>query len=116
MNKPRKWHKEIIHWANGGEIQWRNKVNILTAPAGIRIENSWESDKGVNVLAMLNNPDIEWRIKPETLRYRVYLIRNPSDMGPKYWVQTITDDHDASAAESVRGFVKWLTDWIEVEI
>lgn len=24
MNKPHKWAKEIIHWANGGEIESRN--------------------------------------------------------------------------------------------
>ena len=51
----------------------------------------------------------EWRIKPETLRYRVALFQGEV-------INAITSANDAEEVETYPHFVRWLHDWQEVEI
>ncbi len=56
MNKQREWYQEIIHWANGGEIERLDAISC-----------SWEDDP---------HPDFwsytSYRIKPEVPTYWCY--------------------------------------------
>ncbi len=63
MNTPHKWAKEICHKANGGEVECR------------LINNSFAWSNVVNEsFEPFNNPDYEFRIKPE----RVYPVTSLS--------------------------------------
>ena len=57
-----KWAKEIIHWANGGEIEYRSKDLI----DGDVVWGCWQ-DCGDNthMPAFFADDDFEYRIKPQ---------------------------------------------------
>lgn len=55
----------------------------------------------------------DFREKPETIRYRVALMKlQDGDI----FTTTADDDSDEVYKTQGAGFVKWITDWIEVEI
>jgi len=91
MKQPHKHRDLIIAWANGEEIQAKSN-------------NTWQ---------FISTPtwfdDIEYRIKPEVVRYRVACFKDGS---------TVTADNNSEVKEyeTDRAFIKWLTDWIEVEV
>ena len=91
MKQPHKHRDLIIAWANGEEIQAKS-------------HNVWQY---IQSPSWLN--DIEYRIKPEVIRYRVALFKDGS---------TVTADNNLEVKEyeTDRLFKKWLTDWIEVEV
>jgi hypothetical protein len=97
MSTPHKHAELIKKWAYNTELLFQYKVG-----------GDWK-DSG-NPPAWLDN--LEYRIKLETIRYRVAL------MSTNNRIYTITVDNKYEAAEEMSndGFVKWLTDWIEVEI
>ena len=57
-------------------------------------------------------PILEWRIKPEVLRYRVALMMN-SSRSYIYLAYTASDEMFVKASDA---FVKWVSDWQEVEV
>lgn len=97
MNKPHKHCELIKAWADGAEIQF---FNYFTS--------SWKD---------LNEPiwsdENEYRIKPQTIRYRVALLRY--DDGRVMTCNVETEVQEKSLREW-HEFVRWLTDWIEVEV
>ena len=52
--------------------------------------------------------ELEYRIKPKTLRYRVALMSNGLGFA--------TNDYGVTAHITSANFVKWLGDWQEVEV
>lgn len=50
-----KWHKEIIHWANGGEIESRSRVDYAL------YQEDWSLDKE----PFWYEDELEFRIKPQ---------------------------------------------------
>lgn len=65
--------------------------------------------------------ECEYRVKPETIKYRVALLRDATGY---QWAHCFKP-HPLSAIaqaggdlkpENLPNFVKWLTDWIEVEV
>lgn len=97
MNKPHKHCELIKAWADGAKIQF---FNYFT--------RSWKDIK---------RPDwsynIEYRIKPQKLRYRVALI-NKANNG--FETTTADTDEQAKCIESWTSFIDWITDWTEVEV
>ena len=93
--KPHRWQKEIDAQAAGKVIQ-------------IRCAGPWFDDSVPN----FGNTSVEFRIKPEMLRYRIALMRAPN--GGQYTV-TADDEAEFEIADGLSGFVKWLGDWQEVE-
>lgn len=59
--------------------------------------------------------DWEYRIKPDPLKYRVALMLR---IGQPYTriIDNTTNSPREATIESLSGFDKWLTDWIEVEV
>jgi hypothetical protein len=49
--------------------------------------------------------------KPETIRYRTAFF-----MSGYAYTSTVISEGEAKLMESSKFFIKWLTDWIEVEI
>ncbi|MDD3644358.1 MAG: hypothetical protein PHR19_02400 [Bacteroidales bacterium] len=95
MNKKTKHkHAALIHaWANGEIIEFKSgsKWNITGNPC-------WAEDG-------------EYRIKPEVIRYRTGLYKN----GNYYYVFSEIENNGGSGGGN-GVFIKWLTDWIEVEV
>lgn len=98
MKTPHKHAAIIKAWADGAQVQvlqangqWRDLANPL-----------WNA--------------IEYRVKPEPLKYRLCLCQ---DSAGKRWIGAFNTGFGQTVEECERGdgFVKWLdTDWQEVEI
>ena len=55
----------------------------------------------------------KWRIKPNTIKYRVALCK----MGKVYWASVVNTVEEESKLElEYSTLVQWLTDWIEVDV
>ena len=92
-------HADVIHaWADGAEIQDRE-------PGG-----NW-FDSGPSPLWLEHK---EYRIKPKTIKYRNFLW--VSSFG-KIVVSCCTwEENGQESRENWKGFVKWISNWIEVEV
>ena len=101
--KPHKYADVIKAWADGKDIQYIT-TNIY--------DDKWTTwEEGINKFPHFYNQFFEWRIKPETLRYRVALIKNYD--GEHY---PVTDYGNWVDIENMPEFVKLLEDWKEVEV
>ena len=96
MNTRHKHADVIIAWAEGKDVQIWNSIN-----------KRW-------VDLVLANPNFradKYRIKPITSNYRVALLRDNSES----YALSVNNQEDADFYEKDRGFIRWLTDWIEYE-
>ena len=103
-------HADIIKaWADGAEIQHRldNRDEWYTIPVA-----------GKTQCAPAFKPEWEYRIKPQTIRYRNFLW-NPScgwDKGRKVICVCSEQEQLDQPRDQWAGFIKWLGDWQEVEV
>ena len=86
----------IIAWANGATIQRQ-----------IAYENTWCDD-----IYPTWSTQCDYRIKPETIKYRVALYKQDGDS----WCGFVTSHTQEKTVQSCNSFYRWLTDWIEVEV
>ena len=94
--KPHRWQKEKNAQKAGEAIQWR-----------VVEEATWrEAHRGL----LIADDACEYRIKPETIRYRMYLLG-----GATTTVEVLHSEHFAAKAEADESFIRWLGDWQEVE-
>ena len=97
MGQRHKYADVIIAWANGAEIEARSSA-----------DRGW---------LVTRNPtwseDVEYRVKP-VKKYRVALFRLSNEASSAYTTCTNTQE-EADSYESIPGFVRWLTDWVEYE-
>jgi len=90
----------------GKPIQFKNKVLE---------DNPWWNWTLAKLSPNFDLMHLEWRIKPETLKYRVGLFQNPETEFT--WAFSVDNDDTANEnAEADASFVRWLTPWTEVEI
>ena len=98
MGQRHKHADVIIAWAEGKDVQVRDEGT-----------KRWFD-------VMPGNPifseDREYRIKPPAEKYRVALFESDTSI---YYTSTADTPEDADFYEKGRGFVRWLTDWIEYE-
>ena len=98
MGIPHKHSKLIKLWADGAKIQ------------------VW--DTYTNTWACTDNPvwhlNKEYRIKPETIQYRISLHKNVNREAYTYSWNNPSYVKDIELTSET--FVRWLTDWIEVEV
>jgi hypothetical protein len=95
MGKPHK-HAELIKaWADGAEIQQR--YDSIKEWQAIGQFPSWAEN-------------FEYRIKPNTVRYRLCLI---DSYKPRVHVINYLQDE---GIEKCNSFICWLGDWQEVEV
>ncbi len=89
----------IIAWADGAEIDVYCSAHERWEVLGNRTP-TWSAD-------------IQYRIKPKpvTVRYRVALTR----LGGDVYADAVMTDEGAAICEGHARFVRWLTDWQEVE-
>lgn len=96
-----KWYDVIVAWAEGKDIQFKNVKYKTWIDVSL-----YEGRESPN----FNASNIEWRIKPSCYKYRMVL--EYSSLSKRYWV-TVTDD---PTIESREFFVRYLTDWMEIEL
>jgi hypothetical protein len=141
MNKtPHKWQKEIIAWANGERVQYRNVGFSNDYYNSINnVDTDWKDFENYQYTPAWHSNQFEYRIKPKEkiIKYRVVLMKKPDIIGEYY---TVTSDinEEMYAKYSILGydeylvvvgnslrpyyettndiFVKWLTDIIEVKV
>lgn len=97
MTQKHKHYDAIVAWAEGKRIQYRRAGGVWL-------------DTGVPSFYA----HYEYRVKPEVLRYRVALIGFADAGGPD--VATARSEYDARKFEQFSTFIRWLTDWQEVEV
>lgn len=98
MKTPHKHASMIKAWADGAEMQYKT----YTGEWDSTCHPSWDSE-------------IEYRVKPEPVKvpYRVGLFR---DAISGYYPDLFVMKGCEITAERCPSFVRWLTDWIEVEV
>ena len=96
MNKPHKHAALIKAWADGAKIQYREHGDI-----------PWKDTEPAWV------DRYQYRIKPKTVKYRVGLFLNTiTGYSPTIVVTKETEKYYSSLPH----FVKWISDWQEVEV
>jgi hypothetical protein len=85
--------------ADGATVQWRI------------VDPHWKDFDGTG-FPDFSDLRMKWRVKPQTLRYRVAVL---DEIHGKY-LQTCYDEHVAQRCASVPHFIEWLHDWQEVEV
>lgn len=91
-------HCELIKaWADGAEIQYKDEGMI-------KWQDVWDNTPG-----WCNKT--EYRIKPKTTKYRLYLYQ----VGNSVRVGSHNKDQNINP-ETWQIFIKWLGDWQEVEM
>lgn len=98
--KPHKWQHCIDAQKAGKVVQARLLAN----------DGRWVEASGV---WDFNTPYWEFRIKPETIRYRVALCVGGD--GSRF-TQSVDTDEQAAVVYRCHGFTEWLTDWVEKEL
>jgi len=94
-----KFYNEIMAWAEGKPIQYQNYLNWFDLEEG-------ESPN-------FETPHVNWRIKPETRKYRVALLK---ELKAGFYYTANDDGYGTEDLENSPNFVKWLTDWIVYEV
>ena len=97
MKQRHKHADVIIAWAEGKDVQVWDSIN-----------KRW-------VDLVLANPNFradKYRIKPPAKKYKVALFESDTSV---YYTSTADTPEDANFYEKGRGFVRWLTDWVEYE-
>lgn len=89
---PRKHAAAIKAWADGAQIQWRPGYGV-----------PWSDDDDPRWFAYC-----EYRAKPSTVRYRLALFQG--------YAVTTRDAVVAGRWERDSTFVRWLSDWQDVEV
>lgn len=94
---PKRPHCDLIKaWADGAEIQYLCQT----------------TDQWIDTSGPMWSPMTNYRIKPQTIKYRVALFLNMSSST----FYTSTAEGEDNNWEKLPAFVRWLTDWVEVEI
>ncbi len=88
-------HAEVVKaWADGRSVQYR-----------VNEEDKWKDSKSPSFTGRY-----QYRIKPEKHKCRVALF---SADGSEW---TSTQDFGKEDISGQHGFVRWMTDWIEVKV
>ena len=103
-------HDALIRdWLDGRAIQYR--------PAGS--DDPWLTMSAPHATKKMphfyTDGSTEYRRKPETVRYRVALM-DPVKIGQKQRCFVVETVESETLTATHKGFVRWLTDWVEVEV
>jgi hypothetical protein len=105
MNK-HKWYNEIVAWAEGKTIQYKSRDTSV-----------WQDYTCSNTPSF--NGEIQFRVKPNTVKYRLYLCNYTDDIVNYVRMVYCSNDENIELKNKIENnptFDKWLTDWIEIEL
>ena len=108
--------------AAGCEMTKDELINVLPGGKHHEVATAWAAGKGElqfdasysewETLGLVASFDriLDYRIKPQVVRYRVALMQ--TDNGCAYCHMTLSEEF----TEAHSDFVRWATDWIEVTV
>lgn len=105
LSSPAPTHKHqavMQDWAKGKVIQVKNTY-----------KNKWEDTKPFALLFWADN--LEYRVKPESQKYRVALFKTAGTKD-RFIPHITAAETDTEYFETCKGFVRWLTDWVEYDV
>ena len=110
MTTPHKWANVIKAWADGKSVQWKHMVWNDFPDAKLTMDSRpYTYANGV----FLGQTNYEWRIKPETVRYRRCLWKPGFDV----IVGVCNNEDVAQALQECSSFIRWIDlEWQEVEV
>ncbi len=97
-----KYYDVIMHWANGGVIEFRSTCSNTSCWVELQNDES----------PYFNEEQLQWRIKPKTktIRYRCALLKNNE-------VIALTSDPNLEDAYVDAAFIRWIDpEWKEIEV
>lgn len=101
---PHKHSIAIKAWADGAEIEFRDPLK----------DPKWYP---ANTPCWADHQD--FRVKPKQIKYRLYLYRSPYDHDD-YSIRIINShpigDPTSDPQRELTGFIKWISEWREVEV
>lgn len=106
MPTPHKYVEVIKAWADGYQIQFRYLYR----------DDEWRDFAMDN--PGWNNAGIEWRVKPEVIKYRRYITKTFGD-GGELFVETLVPHQQIpiEELETRPDFIRWIdTEWQMVEV
>lgn len=104
MNQRHKHYDIIVAWAEGKQIQRFDAIDL-----------AWVDVRGTPGFS----ENAKYRVKPVTIKYRVFLGRYEGVAygGTKFYpVVVMYEEQQKEDREKWQGFIRWLTDWQEVEV
>ena len=97
-----KYYDVIMHWANGGVIEFRSTCSNTSCWVELQNDES----------PYFNEEQLQWRIKPKTktIRYRNALLKNNE-------VIALTSEPNLEDAYGDSAFLRWIDPgWKEIEV
>lgn len=94
MKQPHRWAKEIKHFVDGGEVEWRNSESEWTVVPSL----SW----------FVHNCDLEFRIKPTKKKLEAAVFQKGSALA-------LFTQYDVDKDHVKKGGWKRVSDWVEIE-
>jgi hypothetical protein len=103
MPTPHKHAAVIKAWADGHTVQLHSRINGL-----------WED---VNAESPRWMEHYEYRVKPNTIKYRNFLWKSTVCSNALPTVMSVTEvEYTNEPREHWAGFIRWIDDWQEVEV
>jgi hypothetical protein len=109
MMKKHKWYNEIVAWAEGKTIQYKSRDTSVW--------KDWQDSTYSNIPPF--NSAYEFRVKPNTIKYRLYLCNYTDDIVNYARMVYCSNDENIELKNKIENnptFDKCITDWIEVEL
>jgi hypothetical protein len=106
MNK-HKWYNEIVAWAEGKTIQYKHGDTSV-----------WKDYTYSNTPSFKD--EIQYRVKPNIVKFRLYECKCIFNLGRHFGFTYANNDKEVvdqtTIYENDISFIKWITDWIEIEV
>jgi hypothetical protein len=103
MPTPHKHAAVIKAWADGHKVQLKSESN------GLWVDVEASSPRWLE--------DLQYRIKPNTIKYRNFLWKSVVCHSAEPTVLSVTEaEYADKPRESWEGFIRWIGDWQEVEV
>ena len=103
MNKPHKHAALIKAWADDTSLV----IQCRPTQCG-RLATQWKTISELETITW--NEEIEYRIKPKTIKYRLFLWEHPTTK------EISVESTSVDMMMPCGGFIKWLGDWQEVVV
>lgn len=102
MENKHKYYDVILAWASGEKVQFNSyKIGFRDFAFGCN---------DIGAVPAFNDTNVEWRIKPKTITERHRMALHTDGCVLAYDVTNVSLDN------SIKGFVRWVGDVVEVEI
>lgn len=100
--------------------RWQNIIKAYADGCPLQFRNIDFDDEWIDVLdgegfdsPNFNIPNIEWRVKPSAVKYRIAMYFDHNKSNNYYALLHNSDTSTEETTSKHPYFVQWLTDWVE---